>query len=234
MPMMTRQARRENAASEKKHLSTRAKVTVCVVLFAAMAVLLAPVIAQAMAAQAAAGVAAPTEAAETGMSIPFLSKLATSGYYGYYGSKTVSGQQNSYGIEFACTVQNGNFVIQTESDNREYRQLYVDGEFSLVDDTQKTVQNGVCKFDYLDDNLISAISGRIIRTSEDILDGSRVTRVEIYKDGTVFAYYLNQQGVLVRFYYIYDGNEVTLTLDSIAANGSGGASFDIPSGYSVK
>ena len=232
--MMTRQARRESAASEKKRLSTRAKVIACAVLFVAMAVLLAPVIAQAMAAQAAGGAAMPADAAETGMSFPFLSELATSTDYGYDGSKTVSGQQGAYGIEYACTVQNGNFVIQTENDKHEYRQMYVNGEFTLVDDTAKTIQKGVCKFDYLDENLISAISGRIIRTSEDILDGSRVTRVEIYKNGTVFAYYLNQQGALVRFYYIYDGNEVTLTLDRITANGSGGASFDIPSNYSVQ
>jgi hypothetical protein len=234
MPMMTRQARRESAASQKKPLSMRAKVTACAVLFVVMAVLLAPVIAQAMAAQAAGSAAAPTDAVETGMSIPFLKELASSAAYSYSGSKTVSGQQGSYDIDYACKVENDNFVIKTESDKHEYRQLYVNGEFTLVDDTQRTVQKGVCKFDYLDNNLISAISGRIIRTSDDILDGSRVTRVEIYKDSAVFAYYLNQQGALVRFYYIYDGNEVTLTLDSIAANGSGGASFDIPSGYSVK
>jgi hypothetical protein len=231
--MMTRLARRESAASAKKPLGTRAKAIGCAVLFVAMAILLAPVIAQAMADKAAAGAAAPTETVETGMSIPFLADLSTSSYYGYYGSKTVSGQGGSYGVEYACTVQNDDFVVKTTSDKHDYRLMYVNGQYSLVDDTAKTIQKNVVKFDYLDSNLISAVSGKIIRTAGDILDGSQVTRVEIYKDGTVFTYYLNQQGVLIRFYYIYDGNEVTLNLDRIMLGDSCCASFEIPSSYSA-
>jgi len=230
---MTRRAQRENAASEKKYLSTRTQVILCAVLFIVMAALLAPLIAQAMAATAATDAATPA-AAETGMSIPFLRELATASRYSYDGIKTVSGLQGEHSTEFACAVQDDNFVVQTEVNQHKYRQLYVDGTYTLVDDTLKTVQPGVCKYDYMDGSLISAVSGRVIRTAADIIDGVNVTRVEIYKDGIVYAYYLNPQGVLVRFYYIYDGNEVTLDISQIRLGSSDGVSFDAPSGYSVR
>jgi hypothetical protein len=232
--MMTRQTRRANAVSEKKRLSTRTKAVACAVLFIVMAVLLAPLIAQSMAAMAAKSAAAPAETAETGMSIPCLKELAAATSYAYDGSKTVSGLKGEHSTEFVCAVQNGNFVVQTEINQHKYRQLYIGGSYTLVDDTLKSVQQGVCKYDYIDDNLISAVSGRVIRSAADIVDGIQVTRVEIYKDGVVYAYYLNQQGVLVRFYYIYDGNEVTLNLNQITLGGTSGVSFDVPSGYSVR
>jgi len=231
---MTRRARRANAASEKKRLSTRAQILLCAVLFIAMAALLSPVIAQAMAKRAAAGAAAPAAPAETGMSVPFLKELATASRYSYEGVKTVSGMQGEHSTEFACAVQGDDFVVQTEVSQHKYRQLYVDGSYTLVDDTLKTVQPGVCKYDYMDGSLISAISGRIIRTAADIIDGVHVTRVEIYKDGVVYAYYLNPQGVLVRFYYIYDGNEVTLNISQVTPGSADAVSFNIPSGYSVR
>ncbi|MGI5919805.1 MAG: hypothetical protein ACOX8N_09195 [Christensenellales bacterium] len=232
--MMTRRARRANAASEKKRLSTRTQILLCAVLFIAMAALLSPVIAQAMAKRAAAGAAAQAIAAETGMIVPFLRELATASRYSYDAVKTVSGMQGEHSTEFSCAVQDDNFVVQTEVNQHRYRQLYVDGSYTLVDDTLKTVQPGVCKYDYMDGSLISAISGRVIRTAADIIDGINVTRVEIYKDGFVYAYYLNPQGVLVRFYYIYDGNEVTLDISQITLGSSDGVSFDVPSGYSVR
>jgi hypothetical protein len=231
---MTRRARRANAASEKKRLSTRTQILLCAVLFIAMAALLSPVIAQAMAKRAAAGAAAQAIAAETGMIVPFLRELATASRYSYDAVKTVSGMQGEHSTEFSCAVQDDNFVVQTEVNQHRYRQLYVDGSYTLVDDTLKTVQPGVCKYDYMDGSLISAISGRVIRTAADIIDGINVTRVEIYKDGFVYAYYLNPQGVLVRFYYIYDGNEVTLDISQITLGSSDGVSFDVPSGYSVR
>jgi hypothetical protein len=216
-----------------KRFSTAFKVAVCAVLIVALAVFLAPAIAQLMATRAAdAGASMPAETGETGMDIPFLAQLASASYYGLYGTKTVTGQEGSYRLEYACTVQGQDFVIKTTNNRHEYRQMYVNGRFKLVDDTDQTVQDDICKFDYLDNNLTSAISGKIIRTSGDIIDGNQVTRVEIYKDGIVFAYYLNQQGVLIRFYYIYDGNEVTLNLDRLMVGGSCCASFDIPSTYS--
>lgn len=232
--MTTHRARRENAASEKKRLSTRMQVILCAVLFIVMAALLAPLIAQAMAARAATGAAAPAAAAETGMNIPFLKELATAPRYSYDGIKTVTGLQGEHSTEFACAIKGNDFVVQTEVNQHKYRQLYVDGTYTLVDDTLKTVQPGVCKYDYMDDSLISAVSGRVIRTAADIIDGVNVTRVEIYKDGIVYAYYLNPQGVLVRFYYIYDGNVVTLNISQITLGSADGVSFDVPSGYSVR
>jgi len=216
-----------------KRLTTPVKAVALAILFLMMAVLLAPVIAQAMASQAAGNASAPSEqAGETGMDVPFLSSLVSTNLYGFYGIKSVSGQEGSYGMEYACTVQGDNFVVKTSSNKHDYRQMYIDGEYQLVDDTAKTIQKGVLKFDYIDSNLTSAISGKVIRSSGDIIDGNQVTRVEIYKDGTVFAYFLNQQGVLVRFYYIYDGNEISLDLERIMVGGACCASFDIPSTYS--
>jgi len=232
--VITHRARRANAALEKKRLSTRTQIIICAVLFIVMAALFAPAIAQAMAARAAAGAAAPAASAETGMSIPFLKELAAASRYSYDGVKTVYSLQGAHSTEFACAVQDDNFVVQTEVNQHKYRQLYVDGTYTLVDDTLKTVQPGVCKYDYMDGSLISAVSGRVIRTAADIIDGVNVTRVEIYKDGIVYAYYLNPQGVLVRFYYIYDGNEVTLDISQIRLGSSDGVSFDAPSGYSVR
>lgn len=231
---MTHRARRANAASEKKRLSTRARIILCAVLFVAMAALLSPVIAQAMEAGAAAGAAAPEVSAESGMSLPFLKELATASRYSYDGVKTVTGMQGEHSTEFSCAVKENDFVVQTEVNQHKYRQLYVDGSYTLVDDTLKTVQRGVCKYDYMDGSLISAISGRVIRTTADIIDGVQVTRVEIYKDGIVYAYYLNPQGVLVRFYYIYDGNEVTLNISQVTPGRTDAVSFNIPSGYSVR
>jgi len=231
---MTPEYRRNNAVTKEKRLSTRTQVIVCAVLFVVMAVLVAPFIAQAMAKMASADAAAPSEPVETGMSIPFLKELATAAGYAYEGSRTVSGMQGVHSTEYACAVQGDNFVVKIEVNQHEYRQLYTDGNYTLVDDTLKIVQPGVCKYDYIDDKLISAISGRLIRVADDIIDGVQATRVEVYYDGTVYAYYLNQQGVLIRFYYIYDGNEVTLNLSQITPGNTGGVSFDIPSGYSVR
>ena len=219
-----------------KRLSTPVKIAVCAVLLVAMTVFLAPNISRVMGTLAASKSAASGNAdtnAETGLSIPFLADLAASDYYGFFGYKSVSGQDGSYRMEVACTVDGDDFVIRTVQYDHEYRQIYQDGHYLLVDDTAKTVQEDLLKFDFLDENLIGAIDGKIVRRSGELIDGNQVERIEIYKDGTVYAYYINQKGVLVRFYYLYEGNEVTLDLEKFLIGGSCCASFDIPTAYRI-
>ena len=219
-----------------KRLSTPVKIAACAIVLVAMAVLLAPLISRVMGTLAASNAAASgtsDKTAETGQSIPFLADLAASDYYGFSGYKSVSGQDGSYRMKVGCTVDGDDFVISTEQSDHHYRQIYQDGRYLLVDDTTKTVQEDLLKFDLLDKNLVSAIDGKIIRRSGELIDGSQVERIEIYKDGTVYAYYINQKGVLVRFYYIYEGNEVTLDLEKFLIGSSGGASFDIPAAYRI-
>lgn len=220
-----------------KRLSTPIKVTACIVLLIAMAVLLAPQISRFMgilaASETSTSSAVTEKAAETGLDVPFLADLASADSYGYIGLKSVSGQDGSYSMEFACAVSGKDFVLKTQSFDHEYRQIYQNGRYLFVDDTAKTIQEDLLKYDFLDANLIGAIDGKIIRRSGEIIDGNPANRVEIYKDGTVYAYYFNQKGVLIRFYYIYEGNEVRLDLEKITLGGSCCASFDIPSAYRV-
>lgn len=220
-----------------KRLSTPAIIAVSAVLLVAMTVLLAPVISRLMGTLAASKAAASSGSAdtdaETGLDVPFLAELSKADYYGFNAYKSVSGQDGTYRMEVACTVEGDDFVVKTTQYDHEYRQLYQDGHYLLVDDTAKTIQEDLLKFDFLDENLIGAIDGKIIRRSGELIDGNQVERVEIYKDGNVYAYYLNQKGVLVRFYYIYEGNEVTLDLEKFLIGGSCCASFDIPSTYRI-
>ena len=220
-----------------KRLSTPVKMAVCAILLVAMTILLAPALSRIMdtlaASRSAASSGSEDTSIETGLAIPFLSDLSTADYYGFSGYRSVSGQGGSYRMEVACTVDGDDFVIQTQQYDHEYRQIYQDGQYLLVDDTTKTIQEDLLKFDFLDKNLMGAIDGKIIRRSGEIIDGNQVDLVEIYKDGTVYAYYFNQKGVLVRFYYIYEGNEVTLDLEKFIIGGSCCASFDIPSTYRI-
>lgn len=220
-----------------KRLSTPVKIAACAILLVAMTILLAPILSRVMGALAASHSAASSDSEdtsiETGLDIPFLSDLSTADYYEFSGSKSVSGQDGSYRMEVACTVSEDDYVVQTQQYDHEYRQIYQDGQYLLVDDTAQTIQQDLLKFDFLDENLIGAIDGKIIRRSGEIIDGNQVDRVEIYKDGTVYAYYFNQKGVLVRFYYIYEGNEVTLDLEKFMIGGSQSVSFDIPSTYRI-
>ncbi len=219
-----------------KNLSTPVKIAACAVLLIVMMVLLAPVISRAMGTLAASkgvAVSAANESAETGKSIPFLADLAASNYYGFFAYKTVNGQDGSYRMEVACTADDGDYVMKTVQYDHEYRQIYQDGQYLLVDDTAQTVQEDILRFDFLDSNLIGAIDGKIIRRSGELLDGNQVERIELYKDGTVYAYYINQKGVLVRFFYIYDGNEVTMDFERFLIGGSCCATFDIPPTYRI-
>ncbi len=220
-----------------KRLSTPVKIAFFAVLLVTMVIFLAPVISRVMgtlaASKSAASSGSAKTSAESGLAVPFLAELAKAEHYGFIGYKSVSGQDGSYRMEVACAVEGEDFVVKTTQNDHEYRQLYQDGHYLLVDDTSKTVQEDLLKYDFLDENLFGAIDGRIIRRSGEIIDGNPVERVEIYKDGNVYAYYLNQKGVLIRFYYIYEGNEVTLDLEKFVTDGSTGVSFDIPSTYRI-
>lgn len=216
-------------------LSTGLKVAICAILLIALTALLAPAITNMMSAYAAAAASGNStdNSGETGLDIPFLAQLASTDYYGLYGTKTVSGQSGSYGMTFALTVRGDDFALKTDRQDHSYRQLYMDGQYILVDDTAETIQKDVLEFDFPDKNLIESIDGKVLRSAGEIINGTQVTRVEIYKDGTVYAYYFNKQGILIRFYYIYEGNEVTLDFEKALIGDSCCATFDMPSTYTV-
>ncbi len=208
-----------------------------VVLLAVLTILFAPGISHWMGARAS-GAAAVSEVkaspGETGLAIPFLARLDAATKFGFSGTKTVSGQAGSYVLSFSCAIDGEDYAIQTVREGQTYRQLYIDGAYMLVNDTARTIQKGYLEFAYPDPQLKSAIKGKLIRSAGEIINGTQVTRADIYFEGTVYAYYLNQQGELIRYYYIYDGNEVTLDFTQFSIGGAGGASLDIPAAYSVR
>jgi hypothetical protein len=214
-----------------------AQIAASFVLIAALTVIFAPGINHWMSARASkTGAVSDAEASpgDTGLSIPFLASLDTAAKFGFSGTKTITGQAGSYALSFACAVDGDDYAVQTISEGHTYRQLYVDGQYMLIDDTAKTIRKGILEFAFPDPQLKNAIKGKLIRSTGEIINGTQVTRTDLYFDGTVYAYYFNQKGELIRYYYIYDGNEVTLDFTQFMIGGAGSASFDAPTAYSVR
>ena len=214
-----------------------AQVAASFVLVGALTVIFAPGINHWMSVQASKTAAvSQTKAAprDTGLSIPFLARLDSAATFGFSGTKTVSGQAGSYALSFSCAVDGEDYGIQTVSEGQAYRQLFVDGQYLLINDTGRTIRKGILEFAFPDPQLKNAIQGKLIRSTGEIINGTQVIRADLYFDGTVYAYYFNQQGELIRYYYIYDGNEVTLDFTQFMIGGAGSVSLDVPAAYSVR
>lgn len=161
----------------------------------------------------------------------FLTSLKTADKYSIAGTKKVTGDALPYSMDFSCAVNGADYAIQSVLEGNTFRQLYKGGKYTLVDDTARKVYKDVLYIDIPAGFLKEALTGRVIRSRGEILNGNQVICIELYKDGRVYAFYLNQQGTLVRYYYIYEGSEVIVDFTKAVVGSASGVSFDIASGY---
>ena len=163
----------------------------------------------------------------------FLASLKTAEKYSIAGTKKVAGVSSPYSMDFACAVSGADYAVQTVLNGNTLRQIYKGGKYTLLDDTSKKSYKDVLYIDIPDSHIKEALNGRLIRSRGEILNGNQTTCIEFYKDGRVYAFYLNQQGTLVRYYYIYEGSEVTIDFTKAVVGSSSGVSFDLPAGYTA-
>lgn len=160
----------------------------------------------------------------------FLSSLNSAKQYSFCVTKSVTGHDVTSVLVYGCTIRGDDYAIKIVEDDQELRQLYIDGEYMYINDTAETVYMNVQEIDIPDIHFQEALTGRLINTSEEIIDGNQVICVEIYKNGTVYAFYFDQQEELIRFYYIYDNHEITIDFHSVFIDSAECACM-LPSSY---
>lgn len=207
-------------------------VIVTVLFFAVVAAFVAPMIRSWMNAQDGKEVTpATTDGTRATVFNDFASRLSAASAYSFSGTKIISGQTIPYTEQFSCTVNGGDFAVRETRDGHVFRQLYEGGQYRLIDDTARTVSNGASSISFPDDRLKTALTGKLIRTKGEILGGKQVDCYEIYRDSTVYAFYFDQRGEIVRYYYIYEGNEITIDFDRFAIGDAAQVSFSVPPEY---
>ena len=145
--------------------------------------------------------------------------------------KTVRGLNADYSRYFLCTVEGEDYVIRVNNGDSWYRQLHVDGEYTLIDDATETYYPNVNRIEFPDTHLVEGSVGKVIQVGEEIVEGNSASCVKTYANDTVYAFYFNQQGTLIRFYYIYNNAETNIDFCDFVFNSVECATFDIPFSY---
>lgn len=140
----------------------------------------------------------------------FLSNMASAKQFSFCVVKSVKEQDSISVMDFGCTIRGDDYAVKFVENEQEFRQLYLDGKHTYINDTEKTVYKNFRVIDFPDVHFLEALSGKLIHTDSEIVNGNQVNCVQLYKNGIVYAVYFNQLGELTRFYYIYDSNEIAL------------------------
>ena len=161
----------------------------------------------------------------------FIKAIKKDGKYSFSGTKTITGDSSPYKMTFTCSIDGDDYAMRVITDTSTLRQLFIDGVFSLADDTKQTVYENFSYYSIPTSHLEEAYNGRIIRVREDILNGQQVQCFELYANNIIYELYFNEQGKPVRFYYIYEDDETTIDFYDFIVNDSSSVSFKIPSAY---
>ncbi len=162
----------------------------------------------------------------------FAARLGSAGEYSYCVVKTVAGRDASYSIKYSFTASGKDYAAEIERDGRKLRQIYKDGRYVFVDDTNMTYYPGFENIGPPDVHFTEALSGKPAGAGSEIVNGFERDYVRVYMDGTVYVYYFDSQGGIVRFYYVRDSNAITLDFCRfVFGRCPEGVSFDIPGAY---
>ncbi|MGI5907297.1 MAG: hypothetical protein ACOX8O_01495 [Christensenellales bacterium] len=163
----------------------------------------------------------------------FLNRVNTAPVYNYSGTKRISGdtQAPPTTTSFSCTVSGDDYAIEAVKGERTYRQLYVDGAYSLVDDSARAVYRGLSYIDFPGDRLKEAFTGKLTRIRHKLMDGNRVISCELYRNGIVYTLVFTRQGGLVRCTYIYDSHDIVIDFSRFDTGGTPVVSFSVPAAY---
>jgi len=163
----------------------------------------------------------------------FAAKLESAPEYSYCVVKTVAGRGASYS-KYSFTMSGDDYAVEIERDGDILRQIYKAGKHVFVDDTNKTYYPDSECIGPPDVHFTGALSGKPADAGSEILNGFLRDYVRVYKDGTVYVYYFDSQGEIVRFYYIYDSNSITLDFCRfVFGRCPECVSFDIPDTYAM-
>ena len=176
-----------------------------------------------------------TENSEAEVLNRFVSDLDAASRYTFSGTLRISGDLESSpaSMNFTCSVSGSNYAVATAQGGHSYRQLFVNGEYSLIDDTAQTVYQDVSYIAFPDNYFANAFEGRLTRIQEELFQGNPVYCFEMYNDGIVYALYFSKQGELIRCFYIFDSHEITVDFSGFAIGGTG-VSFDVPATYTQR
>ena len=163
----------------------------------------------------------------------FQSQLQSTDQYCFCMLKTVRGHNADYSRYFLCAVEGEDYVIRINNGDSWFRQLYLDGEYTLVDDATETYYPDANRIEFPDTHLVEAANGKVIQIGREIVEGNPAACIKTYADGMVYAFYFNQQGTLVRFYYIYDNAEINIDFCDFVFNSDECATFSIPFSYTL-
>lgn len=166
----------------------------------------------------------------------FLSGANTAPVYSYSGTKQVSGDTKNPPTTspFSCTVSGKDYAIEAVKGTYVYRQLYIDGTYSLVDDSKRTVYQGISYIDFPGDQLKEAFTGRLTRIRHELIDGDQVISCELYKNGIVYTLVFSAQSELIRCTYIYDSHDIVIDFTRFDTSGTQNVSFTVPATYTKR
>ncbi|MFZ5975660.1 MAG: hypothetical protein ACOYU3_09735 [Bacillota bacterium] len=163
----------------------------------------------------------------------FVSLFTSQSSYSFSGAEKITGDAHSgpSATSFSCTVKGGNYAVRAVKNGHTYRQLFVDGAYTLVDDTTRTVYRNVSYIRFPGSRLNEAFTGKLTRIKEEIFNGNQVNSFELYKNGIVYALYFSKNDELIRCFYIYDTHEITIDFTRFAIGDASSVPFSVPAAY---
>lgn len=164
----------------------------------------------------------------------FAAKQRSAPQYSYCIVKTVSDAGSSRTLSYSYTVNGKDYAIKAVSGDKTFRQIYMNGKYTFVDDTELVYYPGANNMGVPDVHFFDALDGRPAATGSEIVNGYQQDYVSVYKDGVIYIFYFDSTGGLTRFYYIYNSNSVTLDFCRIVLEYCPeGVSFTIPALYTA-
>ncbi len=163
----------------------------------------------------------------------FSSEFQNATKYTYAGTKRVVGDINSYVMDFSCSVNGSDFAVKTVSNEHTLRQLFVNGQFRLIDDTDQTVTNNESVVGFPETNLLEALNGKVVLVSKAYVTDEHAWCYELYTNGIVYSLYFNTQSEFVRLFYLSGSYEITYDFSSFQIGTVDNTLFSVPSTYTV-
>ena len=161
----------------------------------------------------------------------FTSSFLRTDQYSFSGEKTIIGGASPSTTSFSCSVENDDYAVTVAIDEREIRQLYLNGIYYLINETDQIIYPDTALINFPDSHLIDACTGKVILVKEAIINSEQTYCFEIYAQNTVFELYFSLQGNLIRYSYYSDSYIITLDFTEFSIGSISDAALDLPTTY---
>ena len=164
----------------------------------------------------------------------FTSALLNADQYSFSGEKTIIGGASPSSTEFSSYVDNDDYAVIVTIDERTIRQLYLNGTYYLINDTDQILYPDTALVNFPDSHLIDACTGKVILVKEAIIDSEQTYCFEIYAENIVFELYFSLQGNLIRYSYYSDSYIITLDFTEFNIDSISDTALNLPTTYTTE